>query len=169
MKLNETVCILMQVSPWSRSVHSGRRDNCWCPEGEWAEPLRGCGELEAEPNNQSEPPSWLQQGRVRVRYTARPSYMDHLCQCEIWILSSFMVYVQFINLSFKSYCGIETIDNDDMINKPKEAFGSWIVLHKDVYRPAAVCRSAPSSAGITKCETFTTSLFNSSCKSYRGF
>lgn len=34
------------------------------------------------------------------------------------------------------------------------------------YRPPAVCSKAPSSAGITKCVTFTTSLLFSSWKSH---
>lgn len=38
--------------------------------------------------------------------------------------------------------------------------------NEDIYSPPAVCSKAPSSAGITKCVTFTTSLLVSSWKSY---
>lgn len=49
------------VSPWSRSVHSDKMGSCWCQGAVWAELLPGCVELEAEPNNLSVAPSWLQQ------------------------------------------------------------------------------------------------------------
>lgn len=54
------------------------------------------------------------------------------------------------------------------MNNTRDGTLMW-TSQKDIYRPPAVCSNAPSSAGITKCVTFTTSLLASSWKSHRFF
>lgn len=201
----------MHISPWSRSVRSGRMGSCWCPEAEWAERLLGCEVPEAEPNSPSATPSWLEWQResrkinqhkctagagsplksfnenniaycatfLMATVEARQTYLGHKVVWNEFLTTFSLLMALYQNYPFLDLdLDLSSVGDDEMTHiqrgeRSTQPFGSWIcmvntnvVFAKDIYRPPADCSNKPSSAGITKCVTFTTSLLVSSWKSY---
>ena len=199
------------TSPWNRSVHSGKKGSCWCPGGEWAEPLPGCEELEAEPDSLSAAPSWLRgdrdEGETQVSqgtYSSTDSLKEWYSMFfSIERLTRHVIFSPYFkchrgpNFSlfglFINWCHSDPAPSAELNHfwswccryrwaeahwkswlECSQTLSSWIICKYSMWwhwwgkwtcvSPPAACSKAPSSAGITKCVTLTTSLLVSSWK-----